>query len=75
MIESYQEMVDKLPQQFQVAPFYSQMIGDYLCDTVEDLKLLPEDCALGSRARVISPLSLYARQSSGKWILQETAET
>ena len=34
MIESYQEMVDKLPQQFQVDPFYSQMIGDYLCDTV-----------------------------------------
>ena len=74
MIASYHEMTDKLPMQFQIDSSYFQTLCDFLCDTVDDLKFLPE-CAMGSRARVITPLSLYARQSNGDWTLQEPSET
>lgn len=38
--------------------------------TVDDLKDLPEDCEMGSIARIITPPAIYRKNSAGKWILQ-----
>ena len=71
MITSYQEMRDKLPMQFKLESSDTSYFGDYMCDTVEDLAYLPESCAMGSYARVLSTASIYRKNSSGVWVLQQ----
>lgn len=73
MISAYKEMYAKLPTQFQLESYEESCLGDYVCDTLEDLKNLPDNCVMGSTARVISPLTIYRKNSEGKWILQRTA--
>lgn len=73
MISAYKEMYAKLPTQFQLESYEESCLGDYVCDTLEDLKNLPDNCVMGSTARVISPLTIYRKNSAGKWILQRTA--
>mgnify|MGYP001068121654 CR=1 FL=1 len=68
MISAYKELYAKLPTQFQLESYEES----YVCDTQEDLKNLPNNCTMGSTARVISPLAVYKRNSTGKWVLQET---
>ena len=70
MIDAYKEMYGKLPMQFQLESFEESKMGYYICDTVDDLKNLPEDCEMGSIARVIAPPAIYRKNSDGKWILQ-----
>ncbi len=70
MIEAYNDMVGKLPLQFQLEAFNETYFGDYLCDTINDLADLPSDCETGSIARVITPPTVYMKASAGKWILQ-----
>ncbi len=72
MISAYKELYAKLPTQFQLESYEESCLGDYVCDTQEDLKNLPNNCTMGSTARVISPLAVYKRNSTGKWVLQET---
>ena len=43
MIDAYKEMYGKLPMQFQLESYEESKLGDYICDTVDDLKDLPED--------------------------------
>ena len=74
MISSYQEMRDKLPMQFKLESYETGYFGDYVCDTFADLETLPKSCAMGSYARVITPLSIYRKNSAGDWILQYSAE-
>ena len=66
MIDAYKEMYGKLPMQFQLESFEESKLGDYICDTVDDLKDLPEDCEMGSIARIIAPnfSDTYLRISS-----------
>ena len=47
MIDAYKEMYGKLPMQFQLESYEESKLGDYICDTVDDLKDLPEDVWLG----------------------------
>lgn len=70
MIDAYKGMFGKLPMQFQLESFEESKLGDYICDTVDDLKNLPEDCEMGSIARIIAPPAIYRKNSDGKWILQ-----
>lgn len=42
-------------------------IKEFVCDTNEDLKNLP-DCDMGSSAIVIEPSSVYLKNSQGEWI-------
>lgn len=70
MIDAYKEMYGKLPMQFQLESYEESKLGDYICDTVDDLKDLPEDCEMGSIARIITPPAIYRKNSAGKWILQ-----
>ena len=72
MISAYKELYAKLPTQFQLESYEESCLGDYVCDTQEDLKNLTNNCTMGSTARVISPLAVYKRNSTGKWVLQET---
>ena len=46
MIDAYKEMYGKLPMQFQLESYEESKLGDYICDTVDDLKYLPEDCEM-----------------------------
>ena len=48
MIDAYKEMYGKLPMQFQLESYEESKLGDYICDTVDDLKDLPEDCEMGT---------------------------
>ena len=66
MISAYKEMYAKLPTQFQLESYEESCLGDYV-------KNLPDNCVMGSTARVISPLTIYRKNSEGKWILQRTA--
>lgn len=75
MIDVYTEMVSELPQQFQLERYKDSYIGDFVCDTVDGLDSLPEDCEMGSIARVIEPPSIYRKQSTGTWKFQITAKT
>ena len=70
MIEAYNDMVRKLPLQFQLESFDETYVGDYLCETVKDLLNLPSNCGSGSIARVVTPPTVYMKNFSGKWILQ-----
>ena len=70
MIDAYKEMYDKLPMQFQLESHEESKLGDYICDTADDLKNLPADCEMGSVARIIDPPAIYRKSSAGKWILQ-----
>lgn len=70
MIDAYEEMYGKLPLQFQLESFEKSYFGDFICETKEDLINLPSDCEMGSVARVISPPSVYRKNSTGIWILQ-----
>ena len=74
MISSYQEMRNKLPMQFKLESYTTEYWGDYICDTLSDLALLPKECAMGSYARVLNPLSIYRKDSAGNWILQHDLE-
>ena len=69
MIDAYKEMYGKLPMQFQLESFEESKLGDYICDTVDDLKDLPEDCELGRLARLLAPPALYRKDSDGHWRL------
>ena len=66
MISAYKELYAKLPTQFQLESYEESCLGDYVCDTQEDLKNLPNNCTMGSTARVISPLAVYKRELYGK---------
>lgn len=68
--ERIELMYGKLPMQFQLESYEESKLGDYICDTVDDLKDLPEDCEMGSIARIITPPAIYRKNSAGKWILQ-----
>ena len=72
MISSFQEMKAKLPMQFRLGSFAVKYFVDYTCDSVDDLKSLPETSAMGSLAFVADPPSTYKKDSSGKWILQRS---
>ena len=61
MISAYKEMYAKLPTQFQLEAYEESCLGNYVCDTLEDLKNLPDNCVMGSTARVISPLTIYRK--------------
>ena len=63
-------MRNKLPMQFKLGSFTVNYIVSYTCDTTDDLKLLPENCAMGSLAYVADPPSTYKKNSSGEWVLQ-----
>ena len=65
MIDAYKEMYGKLPMQFQLESYEESKLGDYICDTVDDLKDLPEDCEMGSIARIITPPAIYRRTQPG----------
>lgn len=45
----------------------SYNVKEFVCDTVEDLQTLPK-CEMGSLAIVISEVSVYLRNSAGKWV-------
>ena len=45
----------------------SYNVKEFVCDTVEDLQTLPK-CEMGSLAIVISEISVYLRNSAGKWV-------
>ena len=72
MISSFQEMKAKLPLQFRLGSFAVKYSVYYTCDSVDDLKSLPETSAMGSLAFVADPPSTYKKDSSGKWILQRS---
>ena len=65
MIDAYKEMYGKLPMQFQLESYEESKLGDYICDTVDDLKDLPEDCEMGSIARIITRLQSIERTQPG----------
>ena len=50
MISAYKELYAKLPTQFQLESYEESCLGDYVCDTQEDLKNLPNNCTMGSLA-------------------------
>lgn len=74
MITIFNDMVTALPQQFQLERYETTYLCDYICDTVDDLADLPEDCEMGSVARVLSPLSIYRKHSNGEWVLQASLQ-
>lgn len=39
MISAYKELYAKLPTQFQLESYEESCLGDYVCDTQEDLKI------------------------------------
>lgn len=72
MISAYNDMVEKLPLQFRLEDCDKSYFGDFICDTKDDLKSLPTDCAMGSIARVIELPSIYRKSASGTWVLQKS---
>lgn len=74
MIVSYQEMRDKLPMEFKLEIYTDMFFGDYICDTLDDIADLPKNCAMGSCARVINPLSIYCKNSHSEWVLQRAMD-
>lgn len=72
MISSFEEMRAKLPMQFRLGSFTVGYFVDYTCDSVDDLKSIPENSAMGSLAFVADPPSTYKKDSTGKWILQRS---
>ena len=65
MIDAYKEMYGKLPMQFQLESFEESKMGDYICDTVDDLKNLPEDCEMGASPELLLRLQSIERIRTG----------
>lgn len=70
MIYAYQKMLGQLPSQFRLESTVEKWMGDFICDTTDDLLDLPKDCEMGSIARVIDPPMIYRKNSAGNWIAQ-----
>lgn len=70
----YGKMIGLLPGQFRMEAYETHRICEFICDTVEDIKSLPEDCEMGSTARIVSPPAIYRKMSTGRWVLQRTSE-
>lgn len=43
-------------------------INEYICDTTEDLELLPPKAAMGSTAIVLQPVGVYIKNSEEQWV-------
>ena len=50
-------------------PYTEEWVCEFVCDSEEDVKTLPEKCAPGSIAMVAtSGLPMYMVNASGKWV-------
>lgn len=70
----YEKMLKLLPGQFRLESYDSRRICEFICESVKDLDGLPEDCEMGSVARIIEPPAIYRKNSSGRWIVQQSSE-
>lgn len=43
-------------------------INEYVCDSQEDIPNLPNHCAMGSTAIIISTSEVYMKNSNGEWV-------
>lgn len=45
-------------------------MAEFLCDYVEDVKMLPVSCGPGSTAKVVENGSFYILNNQKQWVLQ-----
>lgn len=43
-------------------------IKEYVCDNIQDLKLLPKNCEMGSKCYVINANELYIMNGQHQWV-------
>lgn len=44
-------------------------VKEYVCDSPEDVKAIPTNCAMGSKILVISTGEVYVLNSEKRWVL------
>lgn len=43
-------------------------VKEFVCDTPEDIAMLPRNCSMGSTCVVISTSEVYMMNSKGEWV-------
>lgn len=70
----YKKMTGLLPGQFRMESYETRRICEFICNTKDDVDLLPEDCEMGSTARIVDPPAIFRKLSTGKWVAQMSSE-